>query len=115
MSIPQRLLMAAEDLRQYPRTSASLPVDVSLGRGKTFHHQGRIVDLSEGGALIHLVEPCISGEVLTVRFVGANVGELVCEGIVRSYAANRGVGVEFVGLSDAKQRRVGTLVAQGRG
>ena len=113
MSISPRLLIAAEDLRCYQRVSVGLLVDVGRGRGKPPRDSGNTLDLSASGALLNVSESYLSGSFLTVRFQDPPGGSLTCEAIVRTSIADRGVGVEFVDLSDDDQRRLGTLAVQG--
>ena len=109
MSLPPDLLVAAEDHRQYPRYRVSLPVDIALGRGKPIGYPGRALDLSVGGALLERTVSCVTGSLLTVRFLDP-VGELPCDAIVRTVRHERGVGVEFVDVSNQDLRRLRALV-----
>ena len=113
MSIPEHLLMAAEDRRQYRRSVIRLPVDIGLGRDKPVSYSGHTISLSGRGALLDVTESCVKGDFLTVRFQDPTIGEVTCSAIVRTTAAKCGVGVEFVNLSDQDQQRLDALAAVG--
>ena len=114
MSIPEYLLMMAEDRRQYRRSRIGLPVDVGLGRDKPVRSSGHTINLSECGALLDVTESCVNGDFLTVRFQDPTIGEVTtCSAIVRTTAAKCGVGVEFVDLTDQAQQRLRALAALG--
>ena len=105
--------MTAEDRRQYRRSLIGLPVDIGLGGNAPVRYSGHTIDLSERGALLDVTESCVNGDVLTVRFLYASIGEVTCNAIVRRTVATGGVGVEFVNLSDQDQQRLGALAALG--
>ena len=90
-----------------------MPVDIGLGRNTPMPYSGHTVDLSERGALLDATESCVTGDFLTVRFLYPPVGEVTCNAIVRRTAANCGVGVEFVNLTDQDQQRLGAMAALG--
>ena len=107
--------MAAEDRRQCGRSVISLPVDIGLGRDVRVSCSGHTIDLSERGALLDVTESCENGNFLTVRFQDPTIGDVTCNAIVRTTAAKRGVGVEFVDLTGQDQQRLGALAALGQG
>ena len=113
MSIPEHLLMAAKDRRHYGRSVISLRVDIGLGRDKPVRYSGHTIDLSERGALLDVTESCVNGDFLTIRFHDPTIGEVTCSAIVRTTAPTRGVGVEFVDLTNQDQQRLGALAALG--
>ncbi|MCH8146340.1 MAG: PilZ domain-containing protein [Gemmatimonadetes bacterium] len=113
MSIPEYLLMMAEDRRQYRRSRIGLPVDIGLGRNTPVRYSGHTIDLSERGAVLDVTQSCVNGDFLTVRFLYPTIGEVTCNAIVRRTAAKCGVGVEFVNLTDQDQQRLGALAALG--
>ena len=113
MSIPEHLLVAAGDRREYRRSDIGLPVDIGLGRDTPVRYAGHTLDLNERGALLDVTESCVTGDFLTVRFLYPTIGEVTCNAIVRRTAAKCGVGVEFVNLTDQDQQRLGALAALG--
>ena len=114
MSIPEYLLMMAEDRRQYRRSRIGLPVDIGLGRNTPVRYSGHTIDLSERGAVLDVTESCVNGDFLTVRFQAPTIGEVTtCSAIVRTTAAKCGVGVEFVDLTNQAQQRLRALAALG--
>ncbi len=117
MSIRKHLLVGdAQEHRQYRRSAISLPVDIGLGRDKPVRYSGHTINLSEGGALLDVLditESCVNGAFLTVRFQDPTIGEVTCSAIVRTTATKRGVGVAFVDLTDQDQQRLRALTALG--
>ena len=112
MSIPEDVLRAAEDRRRYPRRNLRLPVDIAVGRAQPTGYPGYTIDFSAGGALLEVDRRHDTGSFLTLWFQDPD-GELTCNAIVQSSVDGRGVGVEFVGLSDRDQERIYALVALG--
>ena len=113
MSIPEHLLITAEDRRQYRRSLIGLPVDIGIGRNTPMRYSGLTIDLSERGALLDVTESCVTGDFLTLRFPHPTIGAVTCNAIVRRTTAKCGVGVEFVNLTDQDQQRLGALAALG--
>ena len=113
MSIPEHLLLVAEDRRQHRRSVIGMPVDIGLGRDRPVRYSGHTIDLSERGARLDVTASCVNGDFLTVRFQDPTIGEVTCSAIVRRAAAQCGVGVEFVDLTDQDQQRLGALAALG--
>jgi len=113
MSIPEHLLMTAEDRRQCRRSVIRLPVDIGIGRDTPMRSSGHTINLSERGALLDVTESCVTGDFLTVRFQDPTIGDVTCTVIVRTTAPERGVGVEFVNLADQDQQRFRALTALG--
>ena len=103
--------MTAEDRRQYSRSLIGLPVDIGLGRNTPVRHSAHTIDPSERGALLDFTESCVNGAFLTVRFLYPAIGEVTCHAIVRRTAAQCGVGVAFVNLTDQDQKRLRALAA----
>ncbi|MGH7270867.1 MAG: PilZ domain-containing protein, partial [Polyangiaceae bacterium] len=92
----------ADPRRRMPRAPYITPVSLLLKGGSI---DGRTEDISEGGMLVIIRQPCLPGQVATVRFAAPMDGKVVnCEAcirwvrVARSDAADgaRAVGLEFV-------------------
>ena len=117
MSIPKHMLVGdAQQHRQYRRSVISLPVDIGLGRDKPVRYSGHTISLSEGGALLDVLditESCVIGTFLTVRFQDLTIGEVTCSANIVRTATKCGVAVAFVDLTDQDQQRLRALTALG--
>lgn len=96
--------------RSHPR--ASLRTEIWLGQdGILTKGAGVLRDLSEGGAFVETPQRFGVGRVLSIRFRLPNPPVFVDGTVrVRHERADKGLGVQFVDLSDENRRRVREFV-----
>ena len=100
--------------RVYPRVS--LHTEIWLGQDGIFTRTQRLLrDLSEGGAYIETAEQFSVGSVLSLRFMLPGAATMIsCAVFVRNVRdGGRGLGVEFLDLSQDDRQLVGAFVGGG--
>jgi c-di-GMP-binding flagellar brake protein YcgR len=90
-----------EERRRYKRVSFFTEVEWGVYGAK---FEGKISDLSVGGAYIDTLSPCPEGSEITMRFQLPNGKQLMLKGVVKTSFAGMGMGIEFINLTDADRK-----------
>ncbi len=120
--IKRRLGAVNFELRKYPRYSLELPVEYWETEGSQ-NHQGRTVNISEGGLMLFINEEIeigqnlglkiFFGSSLSLSFIEAQV-EVVWKDMHWMSEKDYRIGVKFVDISSEHKERLETLIKKTR-
>ena len=99
--------MEGPDLRSYPRTLFSCPVELRVG-GKTIRLKQALGNLSVHGLFLH-AEPLPVNAAVHVRIAAAHPAEF--DGVVR-FCDAEGVHIEFIAITEDGRLRLYDLIAE---
>lgn len=99
--------MEGPDLRSYPRTLFTCPVELSVG-GKTIRLKQAVGNLSVHGLFLH-AEPLPVNASVHIRIAAAHPAEF--DGVVR-FCDAEGVHIEFLAITEAGRLHLYDLIAE---
>jgi hypothetical protein len=99
--------MEGPDLRSFPRTLFSCPVELSVGE-KTIRLEQALGNLSMHGLFIQ-TEPLPVDSAVHIRIVAAHPAEF--DGVVR-FCDAEGIHIEFLAVTEAGRLRLYDLIAE---
>lgn len=116
--LPTEPVPLAEQRRRHERQPYVAPVHVILSNGKTL--DGRSEDISEGGLLVVVRQPCATGDRAQARFATPMSGRVVTVDVilrwVRDARGRSAAGLEFQSLPDPIRGEIAEYVRlMGRG
>jgi len=102
IKFPQKI---GEEKRKHPRAIVNWPVSMETSVGTM---EGKVKDISLGGAFICCEEPLPLGEVFRLTLMGPNSEPVIATAKVvwsnvnvpKEKVVNRGMGVQFIKMSD---------------
>ncbi len=99
--------MEGPNLRSYPRTLFSCPVELSVG-DKTIRLEQALGNLSVHGLFLH-AEPLPVDASVHIRIAATHPAEF--DGVVR-FCDAEGVHIEFTAITEADRRHLDDLIAE---
>lgn len=103
---------SGKDRRRYPRIPCRLPVVVTTEGVVPVQLPGTITDISPNGCFVEMLSPLPMGTKVEILFKETNP-PFRCPGDVRNTQHGMGMGIAFIGLSDADRRRVVAMLEPG--
>lgn len=101
--------MNIEERRRYKRVIYFTEVEWGVYGAK---FDGKISDISEGGAYIDTISPCPEGTEITMKFKLPNEHQLIIKGMVKTSYPGMGMGIEFINLSDDDRQQLENFVKE---
>ncbi len=99
--------------RCFTRVRLNVKCPVEMGIRQSSHPvswDGHIKVVSERGGFVQIGGDHAVGTQVMLRFGFPLIDEVLCTGVVRYHKLGVGIGVEFLGLSDADRGHIGGLV-----
>jgi PilZ domain len=100
-----RTAPAANDKRRFPRQRVSLQIEIQDGQASDAPMRTQTADIAGGGCYIETMVPFSVGKCLTITF-WLNSERVHTTAIVRTSDRGVGMGIEFIGLDEAIQKRL---------
>ncbi len=104
--------------RRFTRAQLNVKCPVEMGVRHSSHPacwDGYIKVISERGGFVEVGGDHALGTQVMLRFGFPVIDEVLCTGVVRYHKLGVGIGVEFLGLSDADRGHIGGLVEDVQG
>jgi hypothetical protein len=95
----------AKDKRRFPRQRTSLEIEIRTGQSEDPPMRTKTADISGNGCYIETMLPLPVGTVLMITF-WPNSDKVRTTAIVRTCDHGVGMGIEFIGLNEATQKRL---------
>ncbi len=74
--------------------------------------EGKMSDISLGGAYIDTISPCPEGTEITLKFRLPNGHQLMLKGIVKTSFAGMGMGVQFMNISNIDKEALDNFIKE---
>jgi hypothetical protein len=100
-----RAAPAAKDKRRFPRQRVSLQIEIQDGQASDTPMRTQTADIAGGGCYIETMLPFSVGKQLIITF-WLNSERVHTTAIVRTSDPGVGMGIEFIGLDEATQKRL---------
>jgi hypothetical protein len=100
-----RTAPAAKDKRRFPRQRVSLQIEIRDGQASDAAMRTQTADIAGGGCYIETMLPLPVGKRLIITF-WLNSERVHTTAIVRTSDPGVGMGIEFIGLDEATQKRL---------
>ena len=98
-----------EDRRKHIRITYFTEVQWGVAGAK---YEGKISDISAGGAYVDSIMPCPERTIITVKFKLPEGQELSLQAVVKNSTPGMGMGVEFINLRDIEKELLSNFVKE---